>query len=354
MNIPYGFLLFLTLVVSQIYGQNDAKFRDEKLIDFAKLSNTYTQSPSVLYSELPTLSPTSMDDSFKSYAPTSSEFSNNFNIKLIKYGDSDEKYDVYVEKAKARWESIIIGDLYDIPAISEKTNPGGWFGYYLPDEKAEYCSVDDIIIAYNFKHIDGIGKKLGYTAITAIREYEKGSFPISSIITLDLKDIEILVQEKTFGNVILHEMGHALGFSSTMWVNYESGCGISCELYNERVHEGCKASQIFNELGFEGDLKLYSDGVLNDGKYCSHWDENQLGDELMTPYISIDGYAPLSAITIGAFQDMGYEVSYESADDISLIQSASNHIENSSIATHMLKNRENEGFDLISPFVIKI
>jgi len=49
-----------------------------------------------------------------------------------------------------------------------------------------------------------------------------------------------------------------------------------------------------------------------------HWDENCLGIEVMTPVRVFPFGAPLSAITIGAFEDMGYSVDYGLADTFTI------------------------------------
>lgn len=50
------------------------------------------------------------------------------------------------------------------------------------------------------------------------------------------------------------------------------------------------------------------------GTRCSHWDETCLGIELMTGYVNGATKFPLSKITIGSLEDMGYKVDYSKAD----------------------------------------
>jgi len=49
-----------------------------------------------------------------------------------------------------------------------------------------------------------------------------------------------------------------------------------------------------------------------DGTACGHWDEDCLIDELMTGYAT--GTLPLSRITVGGLEDLGYQVNYAAAD----------------------------------------
>src|SRR5690606_16148927 len=51
---------------------------------------------------------------------------------------------------------------------------------------------------------------------------------------------------------------------------------------------------------------------------CHHWSEERFQTELMTPSIFISGggdsHQPLSRMSIGVFEDLGYEVNYAASD----------------------------------------
>jgi len=47
---------------------------------------------------------------------------------------------------------------------------------------------------------------------------------------------------------------------------------------------------------------------------CKHWDEGCFNLELMTGQLDVE-FSPLSEITIGNLEDMGYQVSYDFADE---------------------------------------
>ena len=51
-----------------------------------------------------------------------------------------------------------------------------------------------------------------------------------------------------------------------------------------------------------------------DATRCRHWSEACFDNELMTGTLNFEAN-PLSRVTIGSLQDMGYEVSYSSADE---------------------------------------
>jgi Leishmanolysin len=52
------------------------------------------------------------------------------------------------------------------------------------------------------------------------------------------------------------------------------------------------------------------------GTACGHWDEECMGSELMTGFLG-RSVCPLSRITVGTLQDMGYQVDYSKADPFS-------------------------------------
>jgi hypothetical protein len=58
---------------------------------------------------------------------------------------SNTDYDAVFASAKARWESIIKCDLSDRPARS-----------------GDSSAVDDVVIGYEFKYIDGTSSVLGF------------------------------------------------------------------------------------------------------------------------------------------------------------------------------------------------
>jgi hypothetical protein len=52
------------------------------------------------------------------------------------------------------------------------------------------------------------------------------------------------------------------------------------------------------------------------GTACGHWDEECMGNELMTGFLGPSA-SPLSRITVGTLQDLGYQVDYSEADAFS-------------------------------------
>ena len=59
----------------------------------------------------------------------------------------------------------------------------------------------------------------------------------------------------------------------------------------------------------ENDNENFGPGSLN-----GHWREGVFSHELMTPLLTFNPDAPLSVVTVGAFEDLGYTVDYGAAD----------------------------------------
>jgi hypothetical protein len=104
-------------------------------------------------------------------------------------------------------------------------------------------------------------------------------------------------------------MGHVLGIG-TLWVNnglYINGSG--------EYKTGTRADQEWKAIGCSGPLPVELDG--GSGTANAHWDETCLRKELMTGYISLSGM-PISKITLGSLEDMGYKVDFNQADPFTI------------------------------------
>ena len=78
---------------------------------------------------------------------------------------------------------------------------------------------------------------------------------------------------------------------------------------------GVKASEEFAKISTCDVVRLENSGKSGDGTYCSHWDEECMKHELMTGIINFGGGNPLSRITVGGLEDLGYtNLDYSAAD----------------------------------------
>ena len=113
---------------------------------------------------------------------------------------------------------------------------------------------------------------------------------------------------------IENEIGHVLGIGTICSLkNFLRGCSSGMNFPNP-VYLGENAQREFATLIEEGTSRPVP--VANrggQGTRCGHWREDVFGNELMTGFLDT-GSNPLSRPTIGALEDLGYEVNYEAAD----------------------------------------
>jgi hypothetical protein len=127
----------------------------------------------------------------------------------------------------------------------------------------------------------------------------------------------------TLNDVVLHEIGHILGFG-TIWgsLGLISGAGSA-----DPAFTGVSAITAYTSAGGTG-ATVPVENTGSSGTRDGHWRESMLRNELMTGYLSALSN-PLSAITIASLQDMGYagNVAAASAYDVAGIAGTAASIE---------------------------
>jgi hypothetical protein len=175
--------------------------------------------------------------------------------------------------------------------------------------------VDDIAITISSVPIDGSGGFLALTGISAVRD--PGSvdqwLPVTASIFLDSTDLKDHSLSGTWDAIILHEIGHALGFVGGLF-------GV-LGLTDGGHFTGANA-----EAAYGGPVPLEDTG--GSGTAGSHWDEVTLApngqlmsNELMTGFFVPGETTLLSDTTIGALADLGYHVQDPSVGTSMIIDS---------------------------------
>ena len=202
---------------------------------------------------------------------------------VIRYS-GNSTYQAAFTQAAARWAQIIIADIPDF-------------------NSSQYGTIDDLLIDASIVSIDGGGGILGQAGPDLFRS--SGSrLPAHGVMEFNSADVANMFSNGIWTGVILHEMGHILGIG-TKW----SGL-----LNSQGDYIGANALNEYRAL--IGNPNAASIPVEHDGgsgTAGAHWDEDTFNTELMTGWVDL-GTMPISRLTVGSLEDIGYVVNYAAAD----------------------------------------
>lgn len=213
--------------------------------------------------------------------------------------------------AAAKWETLIYGDLPDIPVNLGPAQCG-------TGSPAVHETIDDIVIFASVDSIDGPGNILGQAGPCLIRS--AGDLPILGVMMFDSADVGQLEADGELAAVILHEMGHVLGYGS-IWdlLGLLQGAGGS-----DPHFVGPRAIAAFDAAGGEAysagskvpveNCLGFPPGACGSGTRDSHWRESVFDTELMTGFLNSGVANPLSVISTASMGDLGYTVNYAASD----------------------------------------
>ena len=190
--------------------------------------------------------------------------------------------------AAQRWAHIITGD--------------------LPPAIVDGVLIDDVLIEAEGVLIDGPGRILGQAGPTHIRP--GSNLPVKGIMSFDTADLARMEADGSLTDVILHEMGHVLGFG-TLWARMSLIVGTGTV---NPTFVGANAMREYAVLTSRPTpTPVPVENTGGPGTRDGHWRESVFGDELLTGFLS-GANRPISRMSVGALEDMGYEVDYEAAD----------------------------------------
>lgn len=211
-----------------------------------------------------------------------------FDIQINYSGDPN--YLSLFEDAANRWEQIIIGDLPDVT-----TNSLG--------------VVDDIVIDAHFGTIDGEGNTLAQAWVESFRS--DSLIPYHGIMQFDSADTGYMESAGILSEVILHEMGHTLGLSYYFFNRLG--------LQDGTQYTGQNGLEQYRSLASDSSISFVPmEDEMGPGSRLHHFDEDVFDDELMTPESEGAPGMPISVLTVGVLEDLGYEVNYDQAQAYSL------------------------------------
>ena len=216
------------------------------------------------------------------------------------------------DDAVSRWAALIPGKLEPVPVNLAA-------GACRSNSPAINQVVDDLLVLVSLEFIDGVGGTLGSAGVCSQRM--SNGLPIVANLRLDTDDIGLFATGRLV-DLIVHELGHALGFG-TLWAGkgFLENPSLPAPRGADTHFDGPSAVTAFDAIG--GDV--YTGGqkvpVENEeggiGSRDSHWRLAVFTNELMTPLLTT-GANPLSRVTVASFGDLGYDVDEGAADTFQL------------------------------------
>ena len=234
-----------------------------------------------------------------------------YNITVRYLGNYTSAQLLAFAEAEVRWESIITDDLPDV----NQNLAAGECG----DNPATNGPFDDLTIFVTIEPIDGPFGTLGQAGPCFVRV--PGNLTVIGRMQIDVDDMDLLESDGALQAVILHEMGHVLGFG-TLWTPaglLADPTDVNDPGAKDTHFTGPQALIAFDAAGgasYTG-AKVPVMNVGGAGTINSHWRDEVFDPELMTGFLN-EGFNPLSAVTVRSMQDLGYAVSVAGADPFSL------------------------------------
>jgi hypothetical protein len=237
-----------------------------------------------------------------------------FDIDLRNLSTLTSPQQAAFNSAATRWELLIFGDLAPISLNA----PAATCGANAP---AVNETIDDLVIFVTVEPIDGVGGTLGAAGPCYIRS--AGKLPILGRMRFDTDDLSQLEMSGRLGDVILHEMGHVLGFG-TLWndLGFLKDPSLPSSPGAPTHFDGPNAIAEFNQAGgtsFAGSKVPVENSQGGAGTRDAHWRESVLDEELMTGFIEALGANPLSRISVASLWDLGYLVNLDPSDEYSKV-----------------------------------
>ncbi|HLV12907.1 MAG TPA: PA domain-containing protein [Trueperaceae bacterium] len=226
-----------------------------------------------------------------------------------------------------RWSEIITADLEDVEVDMPEFDPSTP-GAFAVTEGAPPLSgiIDDVfmdIAKYDFG--DAAQNVLARAGAFYVRDGGPDDFtPLYGIMEFNARHFVpggFFETPELLGDTVLHEMGHVLGISRAFWIPQGLITGnppdpnfcSDIEFDDDPQYLGPNGNDAWQNVYNATTPTVPLEHINGCGTADSHWRESILMDELMTGFAEV-GFAPLSEVTIGALDDLGYTVDYTKAD----------------------------------------
>ena len=210
-------------------------------------------------------------------------------------------------RAAARIRGSVVGDLPSVSAGAGQDLAGcGLPGTVLSG------IIDDIVIYASVQPIDGPGRVLARGGPCFIRD--PGRQTIVGSMTFDSEDIQPLIDNGRFRDVVTHEMFHIVGIG-TLWPTFGviAGAGTAETRFTGSLGvAACVA--MGGAAACPGSIPVENTGGA--GTADGHWRESVFDTEMMTGFV--DATNPLSIMSIQSLADLGYATNQSAADSYAI------------------------------------
>jgi hypothetical protein len=173
-------------------------------------------------------------------------------------------------------------------------------------------NIAGLLIEARGVEIDGAGTIAGHGQPTVFRP--QSLIPAKGLLEFDLADLQQLESDGLLLDAVAHEIGHVLGIG-TLWTR------LNLLVAGGTPNPGFIGNQARREfatlLGEQEAPQVPVENSGGPGTAGTHWRDRVFGNELMTGFMSLQGN-PLSRVTLGSLQDLGYSVVMDAADPFAL------------------------------------
>jgi hypothetical protein len=240
----------------------------------------------------------------------------NIDVRLIGAAPTP-RIEAAIATTVQRWKNVIVGALPPATAIAPAGNCSE------PSMPALNESITNVVIFLELDSIDhsgnGGGNTLGYARNCALRTSIQPLFGYMRLDTFDLANMS----DAVLNGVLTHEVGHVLGISRTYWDLRSLLVGASGD---DPFYQGIRGREQFALIpGLAyGGTPVPVENTGGGGTRNTHWRTSILSSgarrEMMVGFASSD--MRLSRLTVGALADLGFDVRFGGADELSFGSSA--------------------------------
>ncbi len=227
-------------------------------------------------------------------------------IEIRPIGPLEGEVERAFARAVARMRDIVDMELPDVAVRLEEEE-------CHPSAPATEEVVDDLLVYVSVTSLPrGV---LGGASVCWSRAESR--LPVVASILLNSLEIPLLVQEGLLDVVVQHELMHALGFSRATFEGLKFGAGLAT---SDPRFIGPEASAAYRAIPGRAELDASPplENIGGSGTREHHWRWSLLAPELMSSFLSLRTFTPLSTLTVAALADLGYRVR-ATGDDFRLL-----------------------------------